>query len=54
MGNIVNGHTVLVLCLVPAAVAPHVCLLLLLLPAVAEHLVEEAELRGCGQRPETK
>lgn len=49
-----SGRTILVLCLIPAAVAPHVRLLLLLLAAAAEHLVEETELRGSGQGPETE
>jgi hypothetical protein len=47
-------HTILVLCLVPAAVAPHVGLLLLLLSSAAKHLIEKAKLRGCREGPETK
>lgn len=49
-------HTVLVLCLVPTTVAPHIrlLLLLLLLSAAAKHLIEETKLRSCGEGPETK
>jgi hypothetical protein len=45
-------HTTLVLRLIPGTITPYVLRLLVLLVAlVAEHLVEEAELRGGGDEP---
>ena len=41
--------TVLILTLIPTTIAPNILrLLLLLLSAAVEHLVEEAELRVCA------
>jgi hypothetical protein len=42
-------NTVLILTLIPTTIAPHILrLLLLLLSTSIEHLIEEAELRGCA------
>jgi hypothetical protein len=46
------GHTTLVLRLIPRTITTHVLrLLVLMLALVAEHLVEEAELRGRRDEP---
>jgi hypothetical protein len=51
----IREPTILVLCLVPRVVAPHVLLLLLLLLLLAaEHLVEEAELRVGREQPKAE
>ena len=44
-------HTARILCLVPTAVAPNVLRLLLLVPALPKHLVEEAELQAGAEEP---
>jgi hypothetical protein len=53
LGMIWNlGHTTLVLRLIPRTITAHVLrLLVLMLALVAEHLVEEAELRARGDEP---